>query len=369
MSYRKKCKKQNANSENLHISLSKLIHEIKDKPKKKVKLITGKTQKNAKVVSHYIRHQKIENNRLFNSRYDLGLEPYQFPTQNYIPMAQDYAISHYQVQTLEQQHQLNSEYRKQMTCLSATKDINLSYNDPYINPANFLQNPVNFVHDPYVENKITDLGKNKLSYTLNQTLQTKKQSIIPIISNISNSNMIKTKHKKDHENRVVELLKIQKRKMVDCPLDSREMQMLEKSTRTMWIGKLSEFVQERQIEFDASLYGHVMSVNIVREGDCGFIKCFGFIEFSERKCIERFMKTSNHVLAGEKISCRPGKVPSVIQSNAIAAGYVNKDTVVFTPSFEFMLEIADKIINHEHKDRKEIQKPKTISEYFPLLPT
>lgn len=64
---------------------------------------------------------------------------------------------------------------------------------------------------------------------------------------------IKTKYKRDHENRVTELLKIQKNKMVDHPLDLREMEMLEKSTRTMWIGKLSEFVQERQIEFDASL--------------------------------------------------------------------------------------------------------------------
>lgn len=42
-------------------------------------------------------------------------------------------------------------------------------------------------------------------------------------------------------------------------------------------------------------YGHVMSVNIVREGDCGFIKCFGFIEFSERKCIDNFIRKSNHV--------------------------------------------------------------------------
>jgi len=257
---------------------------------------------------------------------------------------------------MEQQYQLNNDYRLQMASLSATKDANLSYNDPYINPANFLQDPVNFVRDPYTSIRGNYLTKEQDHFTLKQISQVKKTQ---------NQG---TKYKRDHENRVIELLKIQKNKMVDHPLDPREMEMLEKSTRTMWIGKLSEFVQERQIECDASLYGHVMSVNVVREGDCGFIKCFGFIEFSERKCIEYFINKSNHILAGEKVSCRPGKVPSSIQSSSIAAGYVNENTLLFTPSFELMLKIANKSLGKNTDCTPKIGKAKTISEYFPLLP-
>lgn len=338
---KKKCKN---NSESLHLSLSKLIHKIK---KDKSRYTSNKNRTKSQPGTFPKEHVS-----------DTGMIPEQFPTQAYIPMSQDYAISHYQVQTLGQQHQLNRAYRSQMASLTTAHDSNLSYNDPYINPANFLQNPTNFVHDPYVQNLVMNSSR----------VQPKTKDFTTITKHQGYSITERARNAKDHEDRVNLLLKIQKRKLIDHPLDLREMQMLEKSTRTMWIGKLSEFVQEPQIEIDASQYGQVMSVNIVREGERGFTKCFGFVEFCDRQCIERFMKTSNHCLGGDKISCRPGKVPSLIQPNAIASGYVNKETLAFTPMFELMLENTDKTILEKRKDREEIHRPKTMGEYFPLLP-
>merc|ERR1712137_793444 len=152
MSYRKRCKRKNTKSESLHNSLKKLIDNIKVREKKK---FTKQTNQNNTQSSFH----DTENQDNFN--HEMGLELDSFPVQNYISLTQDYAISHYQIQTMEQQYQLNNDYRLQMASLSATKDTNLSYNDPYINPANFLQDPVNFVRDPYTSIRVNNLNKEQ----------------------------------------------------------------------------------------------------------------------------------------------------------------------------------------------------------------
>jgi RNA recognition motif-containing protein len=171
------------------------------------------------------------------------------------------------------------------------------------------------------------------------------------------------------------LMKEQKKHYIQFHLEFPEMKLLEKSTRTLWIGNLSEWITENQVKEAAKLYGHVMSINIVRTGVTedarGYKRCFGFIEFSQRKTVEIFLTTSNLMLCGEKITSRPGNVPSQIQQKCLDAGYIFETSNQCTPLFEMMLDTVDARFSSGEAltDSPEGDaKPKTVAEYFPNLP-
>jgi len=264
-----------------------------------------------------------------------------------------YRTSQYQIQTLGQQYQMQTQYRQQ------------------------LEQQARDAYD-----------MNKLSYMPGAPPNNDNYAILGSVygrtgqsqDEIIEEERKKLRHQQQIELRVKLLMEEQKKRYLkhdESILDIREMKALEKATRTMWIGNLSEMIQEFHVKENCKLYGDVISVNILRTGvqedSRGFKKCFGFVEFAKRNTIEIFMKTSNLMLCGEKILCRPGNVPAQIAHLCVAAGYVFERTNQVTPVFEFMLESVEKKMRVKIEP-PEKPKPKTIKDkdffdtYFPDIP-
>ena len=61
------------------------------------------------------------------------------------------------------------------------------------------------------------------------------------------------------------LLKEQQKQYNASPVDLNTMKLLEKSTRTLWVSKISELITEKRAEEYCKLYGDVLGVNIVED--------------------------------------------------------------------------------------------------------
>merc|ERR1719499_1514459 len=61
------------------------------------------------------------------------------------------------------------------------------------------------------------------------------------------------------------LMKEQQRAYNSNPVDLQTMKLLEKSTRTLWVSKISELITEQRARDYCKLYGDVLRVNIVED--------------------------------------------------------------------------------------------------------
>jgi len=157
------------------------------------------------------------------------------------------------------------------------------------------------------------------------------------------------------------LLKEQLKQYNASPVDLNTMKLLEKSTRTLWVSKISELISEKRAEEYCKLYGDVLGVNIVEDEG----KRCGFIEFAEADGVQKFLQTSNLMMCGERIVCKPANVTKAAVGPGTAAGYVTDGSTTLSPLFQQMLET----VNSRHESlKKEETKPKTMSDYFPNLP-
>merc|ERR1719499_736021 len=157
------------------------------------------------------------------------------------------------------------------------------------------------------------------------------------------------------------LIKEQQKNYIEAPIDLNTMKLLEKSTRTLWVSKISELITDKRAEEYCKLYGDVLGVNIVEDDG----KRCGFIEFAEADGVQKFLQTSNLMMCGERIVCKPANVTKAAVNPGVNAGYVNDQTNSLTPMFQTMLDT----VNSRHaQQKKKMDKPKTMNDYFPDLP-
>lgn len=156
------------------------------------------------------------------------------------------------------------------------------------------------------------------------------------------------------------LMKEQQRQMNERPIDLNTMKLLEKSTRTLWVSKISELITNSRAEEYCKMYGDILGVNIVEDDG----KRCGFIEFAEASGVQKFLQTSNLMMCGERIVCKPANVTKAAVAPGIAAGYVTEGTTTLSPLFQEMLDT----VNSRHAIEKKSEQPKSMADYFPNLP-
>jgi len=293
------------NHEKLHNNLQKLIAKNKKKAQKRKR---AQLNKPIETPTYFIPHQQ-----------------YAFSTMPHIP------------QTLAEQYQVNQIYRQQL--MAEDEDTGFATADTVYNAYTQQQDqPVSFAggygNVPDVQALVEENQKRQ---------------------------HIEMQYLTEIEARCRALMKEQQKAFNQNPIDLQTMKLLEKSTRTLWVSKISELITEQRARDYCKLYGDVLRVNIVEDDG----KRCGFIEFATSDGVQKFLQTSNLMMCGERIVCKPANVTKAAVNPGVSAGYVNDQTNSLTPMFQSMLDT----VNSRHAlQKKKDDKPKTMNDYFPDLP-
>jgi len=286
------------NAEKLHHSLQKLIRKNKKKAQKKKQV-----QKAVETPTYYMPQAQM----FYQQR------------SSFVP------------QTLAEQYQMETLYRQQLHAEDDDGAASSLYTGAIANQA-------------YATGNISQI-----------------QSVQHLVAENEKRQHIEMQYLTEIEARCRALLKEQLKQYNASPVDLNTMKLLEKSTRTLWVSKISELITEKRAEEYCKLYGDVLGVNIVEDEG----KRCGFIEFAEADGVQKFLQTSNLMMCGERIVCKPANVTKAAVAPGIAAGYVTDGSTTLSPLFQQMLET----VNSRHESqKKEETKPKTMSDYFPNLP-
>lgn len=288
----------NVNAEKLHYSLQKLIRKNKKKAQQK-----KQTRMTEETPTYYMPQAQA----------------YYQPGSNWVP------------QTLAEQYQLETLYRQQ-----------LHAEDDDASASSFYTSAI--AAEAYHSGNIGTI-----------------QNVQQLVQENQKRQHIEMQYLTEIEARCRALMKEQQKQYNQNPVDLNTMKLLEKSTRTLWVSKISELITDKRAEEYCKLYGEVLGVNIVEDEG----KRCGFIEFAEADGVQKFLQTSNLMMCGERIVCKPANVTKAAVSPGNAAGYVTEGSTTLSPLFQQMLET----VNSRHVRQKvEEAKPKTMSDYFPNLP-
>merc|ERR1719210_1559802 len=104
--------------------------------------------------------------------------------------------------------------------------------------------------------------------------QTSYGSVARMVEDNQRKQHIEMQYLTEIEARCRALMKEQQKQYNPNPVDLATMKLLEKSTRTLWVSKISEMITEKRMEEYCKLYGDVLGVNIVEDDGkrCGFIE-------------------------------------------------------------------------------------------------
>lgn len=75
----------------------------------------------------------------------------------------------------------------------------------------------------------------------------------------------------------------------------------------MFVGGLTYFIDEKDLETYFSTCGAVKSINITRDKKTKQTKCFGFVIFEDKKIISKVLQSGPHEIKGRKIDCQLAK--------------------------------------------------------------
>jgi len=289
------------NAESLHMKLQKLIRKNK---KKSAKKRTARVQAVDETPTYYLPEAQFV---------------YQ-QQSNFVP------------QTLEQQYQMNTLYRKQL-------------------------------HAEDDDTSATQLYSSAIQQAHSTGNIRAVQNVQQLVEENQKRRHIEMQYMAEIEARCRALMKAQQLQYTASPVDLTTMKLLEKSTRTLWVSKISELINEKRAEEYCSLYGKVLGVNIVEDEG----KRCGFIEFAQADGVKKFLQTSNLMMCGERIVCKPANVTKAAVSPGIAASYVVEGSTTLSPLFQEMLDN----VNARHDQLTgpdEPGKKMSMTDYFPNLP-
>jgi len=105
-----------------------------------------------------------------------------------------------------------------------------------------------------------------------------------------------------------------------CPLNDRQLSLLEKSQRTLYVRNLNPKTTEASLHERFSKYGNLRKVIIVSDKDTKVPMGYGFVEFNESQACSNAAMQDDTLMDGQALTLQVSRPPKEIHAIISAAG-------------------------------------------------